>query len=245
VDGYFVPYDVVVVVPGLNIPSGTSRDGDWWSEESRRARDANFTESLRNQSEWQRGRVAVFGQPNASLSTVYWESARDIAEVIARAALEANPLPKADALAVFAAAAEYARYREDFADAVPIKNFWGDLVHDRMRDLARSLVKKYTDEAKLAIAQQAAGWGSHPEDEATKLADAAKAEYRREFDAMPAQLRSMTGEASINHDLWFIEFQLVNSLPIAARSAASNRRRELQRNDLLLRARALLGTNAA
>jgi hypothetical protein len=244
VAGWFVPYDVAIVIPEMSVPAAASTGSDGGSEELRRARDANLTASLRNQSLGQRGRMAVFGQPPAWQPGVYWESARDIAEVIADGALEANPLPGDDALAIFAAAAQYAKYIDDFDDGVPITSFWHDRVRNRMLDLASSVVKKYTDEAMLAIDRQTSGWWSDPEREATKVADKAMAEYRREFDAMPAQLRSMAGEESIECDLRSIEREL-NRLPIFARAADSKRRREFDMNRLARQAIALLGPNAA
>jgi hypothetical protein len=242
VEGNFVPYDVAIVVPGMNV---TEDSGNPWSEESRRARDANLTASLRNQSRRQRGRMAVFGQPDPSVQSAHCESVTDIAEVIARGALEANPLPRDDALAVFAAAVKFAGYVHDLGDGIPVGDLWENRVRDRMLELRSSLVEKYTDEAELTIARRSLRYVVFSERAIEEVANRAMAEYRREFDAMPAQLRSMARDESISQDLRRIHSELVSRLSPLVKAAEVKSRRESEMNQWARQVIELLGNNPA
>jgi hypothetical protein len=216
--GRYVTYEVAIVVPGMHIAPGPEGSGDPWSEESRRARDANLTESLRNQSWWQRRRMDVFGQPDARVSTdAYFESARDVAEVIARWVVQANPLPRDYAFAVFEAAAKFVDNVRSFGDGIPVKDFFRDLVQQRMLDLEISITDKYQEEALREILQRSSRWLVNPEGQAQDVAERAIAEYRREFDALPAQLRDVAMEEMLERHLKEIQYDLVHRLPAVAK----------------------------
>jgi hypothetical protein len=222
-----VPYSAAIVLRGMG-SARTAADSEQSPaaqeanltdpEEMRRAQDANLTESFSRKCRrrWNsRDMVAIFRQPDVDRSTIaYRESMRDIAKAIVRRALTTRPLPPDDALGVLGIAAEMGWDRSwgvptDF----PLQSLLGDWAKIRLTRLGMSLTEKYKDAARNRSLQYYPGREIDPKAEAKDFAARASDEFRREFQAWPAQLRPWISEAQLEMEIRRFRAILMEELP--------------------------------
>jgi hypothetical protein len=115
---------------------------------------------------------------------------RDITGVIVRRARETLPLSRDDALYLFRSVAEWVQESgNNPPDCLLIQGMVKDRVRDRSRGLRYAITNKYRYAAARHLKTGYTAVELHREAEAIVIARRAMDEFRREFRALPAQLR--------------------------------------------------------
>jgi hypothetical protein len=191
-----VPYDVVIIVPGMNVSPVGRGSKDPWSDESRRARNANWTESLQKHCRGQNPAInpwgttiAVFGQPNAGNAAGYEGSVNDVAKHIASRALDAEPLPLDDALAVFAVAAKWATNVTDPRDGIPISGILADRAAAVFDRIEHSVKTNWVDATRMRLAKGREAFKVRMAREPQYVAKNASADFDEQAEAIAPRLR--------------------------------------------------------